>query len=123
MEEQFKSAFIDEVDDAILQKNSTQYQWERNENDGRTKKVEKKRNVHQLLNMLETKLRKLIHRYFINKRQSEAYNSCKAFATSESSDIAMVQMDFSEHFSCIYQDEVSDSHWKTNSATLYTVMI
>ena len=85
--------------------------------------MEKKENVHQLLNMLETKLRKFIYRYFINKRQSEAYNSCKTFATSESSDIAMVQMDSSDHFSCIYQDEVSGAHWKANSATLYTVVI
>ena len=35
----------------------------------------------------------------------------------------MVQMDFSENFSCIYQDGVSSAHWKTNSVTLYTVLI
>ena len=112
-----KSVFIDEVDDAILQKNSTWYQWERNE------KVERKGNVHQLLNMLETKLRKFLNHYFINKRHSEAYNSCKVLATSESSDTVTVQMDFSENFSYIYQDEVSSAHWKTNSVTLHTVMI
>ena len=119
----FKSVFIDEVDDAILQKNSIWYQWERNENDGQTEKVERKENVHQLLNMLETKLRQFLNHYFINKRLSEAYNSCKVLATSESLDTVIVQMDFSEKFSCIYQDEVSSAHWKTNSVTLYTVMI
>ena len=35
----------------------------------------------------------------------------------------MVQMDFSENFSSIYQGEVSSAHWKTNSVILYTVMI
>ena len=35
----------------------------------------------------------------------------------------MAQIDFSENFSSIYQDEVSSAHWKTNSVTLYTVMI
>ena len=84
--------------------------------------MEKKGNVHQLLNMLETKLRKFLYHYFIDKRQSEAFNSCKVLATSESSDTAMVQMDFSENLSCIYQDEVSGAHWKTKSVTLYTVM-
>ena len=72
--------------------------------------------------MLETKFRKLLYHYFINKRQSEAYNSCKVLATSESSDTAMVQMYFSENFSFIYH-EVSSTHWKTRSVTLYTVMI
>ena len=43
------------------------YQWERNENDCQTEKVEKKGNVHRLLNMFETKLRKFLHLYFINK--------------------------------------------------------
>ena len=84
--------------------------------------MEKNGNVHQLLNMLETKFRKLLYHYFINKRQSEAYNSCKVLATSESSDTAMVQMYFSENFSFI-NHEVSSTHWKTRSVTLYTVMI
>ena len=35
----------------------------------------------------------------------------------------MVQMDFSENFSCVYQDVVSSAHSKRNSVTLYTVMI
>ena len=119
----FKSIFIDDVDDTILQKNSTWYQWERNEIDGQTEKVEKKGNLHQLLNMLETNLRKFLYHYFINKRQSETYNSCKVLATSESSDTVMVQTDFSKNFSYVYQDEMSSAHWKTNSVTLYTVMI
>ena len=41
-------------DYAILRKNSTWYQWERNENDSWTEKVEKKANVNELLNMLES---------------------------------------------------------------------
>ena len=41
-------------DYAILRKNSTWYQWERNENDCWTEKVEKKANVNELLNMLES---------------------------------------------------------------------
>ena len=85
--------------------------------------MEKKRNVHQLLNMLGTKLRKFLYHYFINKRQSEAHNSCKVLATSESFDTVKVEMDFSENFSSIYQDKKSSAHWKINSVTLYTVMV
>ena len=35
----------------------------------------------------------------------------------------MIQMDFAENFTCLYQDEVASARWKTNSVTLLTVMI
>ena len=31
----------------------------------------------------------------------------------------MIQMDFAENFTCLYQDEVASAHWKTNSATIF----
>ena len=37
-------------------------------------------------------------------------NSCEVLATSESLGTVMVQIDFSENFSCIYQDELSRAH-------------
>ena len=45
----------------------------------------------------------------------------KPFATEENSNTAMIQMDFSENFTCLYQDEVASAHTKTNSVTLFTV--
>ena len=35
----------------------------------------------------------------------------------------MIQMDFAENFTCLSQDEVVRTRWKTNSVTLVTVMI
>ena len=35
----------------------------------------------------------------------------------------MIQMDLAENFTCLYQDEVARTRWKTNSVTLVTVMI
>ena len=32
-------------------------------------------------------------------------------------------MDFAENFTCLCQDEVTSTHWKTSSVTLVTVMI
>ena len=61
--------------------------------------------------------------YFINKLQIEAYNACQLTGTTADSNTAMVKMDFSKNFSCVYQDEVSSAHWKTNRVTLYTFMI
>ena len=45
----------------------------------------------------------------------------KPYATEENSNTAMIQMDFSENFTCLYQDEVASAHTKTNSVTLFTV--
>ena len=53
----------------------------------------------------------------------EAYNACQPTATAADSNTVMVQIDFSENLSYIYQDEVSSTPWKTNSVTLYTDMI
>ena len=47
----------------------------------------------------------------------------KQLATKENSNTALIQMDFAENFTCLYQDEVASAHWKTNSVTLFTVMI
>ena len=35
----------------------------------------------------------------------------------------MIQMDFAENFTCLYLGEVASAHWKTNSATIFTVVI
>ena len=35
----------------------------------------------------------------------------------------MIQMDFAENFTCLYQDEVASVHLKTNRVTLVTEMI
>ena len=98
------------------------YQWEKSE-DGWTEKNEKKGTFENLLSTLQKLLTKFLLHYFINKLQMEAYNACRLTATAADCNTAMVQMDFSENFSCVYQDEVSSTHWKTNSVTLYTITI
>ena len=90
------------------------YQWEKSE-DGWTEKNEKKGTFENLLSTLQKLLTKFLLHYFINKLQMEAYNACRLTATAADCNTAMVQMDFSENFSCVYQDEVSSTHWKTVS--------
>ena len=119
----FKSVFVDAINHESLQKEASWNIWEKIEEDGRTAKTSKTGNTQDLLNALESKLKKFLFHYFINKQQTDAYNYCKNVSTEQTSRTAMVQMDFSENFSCNYQDEVSSAHWKTTSVTLFTVMI
>ena len=77
----------------------------------RQKKKEKKGTFENLLPTLQNLLTNFLLRwYFINKLQTEAYNACRLTVTAADSKTMMVQMDFSENFSCVYQDEVSSAH-------------
>ena len=74
------------------------------------------------MNTFESKLRKFLFRYFINKQQTVACNSCKHLAIFESSKQQWFKWTSLKRFLCI-QDEDSSAHWKTSSASLYTAMI
>ena len=91
--------------------------------DGQTEKVQKQGTMKDLLNSLEDQIKPFFFHYLINKEHTKAYNKCRQDATETNSNKAMIQMDFSENFTCCYQDEVASTHWKTSSVTLYTVMI
>ena len=79
--------------------------------------------MQDLLNSLEDQIKPFLFHYFVNKEQVKAYNKCCQDVTETNSNKAMIQMNFSENFTCCYQDEVASTHWKTSSVTLYTVMI
>ena len=59
----------------------------------------------------------------VKNEQFESYNKTKQLATEENSNSTMIQMDFEEYFTYLYQDEVDSAHCKTNSVTRFTVMI
>ena len=79
--------------------------------------------MKDLLNSLEDQIKPFLFHYFINKEQTKPYNKCRQDGTETNSNKAMIQMDFSENFTCCYQDEVASALWKTSSVTLYTVTI
>ena len=79
--------------------------------------------MKDLLNSLEDQIKPFLFYYFINKEQAKAYNKCCQDATETNSNKAVIQMDFSENFTCCYPVEVASTHWKTSIITLYTVMI
>ena len=116
----FQTTYLDEIDKKHLIAAATWYQWEKGE-DGQTQKSEKKGTFENLLSALQNLTKFLLH-YIVNKLQTEAHNAYQLTVTAADSNTAVVQVDFSENF-CVYQGEVSSAHWKTNSVTLYTVMI
>ena len=118
--DKFQTKFVEELYIQGFQ-NGKWYQWEKSD-DGRTEKVEKQGAMKDLLNSLEDQTKPFLFHYFINKEQAKAYKKCRQDPTETNSNKAMIQTDFSENFTCCYQDEVASAHWKS-SVTLYTVMI
>ena len=97
----FQTTYLDEIDRKHLRAAATWYQWEKDE-DGWTEKNEKKDTFENLLSTLQNLLTKFLLHYFINELQTKAYNAYQLTATAADSNTAMVQMDFSENFSCVY---------------------
>lgn len=58
---------------------------------------------------------------FLKERQSRAYEGDMACAQMEDSDSCLVQMDFSENYSALYQDEIASAYFGQKQITVYTV--
>ena len=56
-------------------------------------------------------------------RQQHIYNKERDKAQSEDHDpeIAVIQVDFSENYTCVWQDEIQSAHWNQSQVTLFTV--
>ncbi|CAB4014894.1 Hypothetical predicted protein [Paramuricea clavata] len=63
---------------------------------------------------------------FTKRMQAEAYNKERkdAEADSESlSNAAFLQVDFSENYTCVSQDEIQSAHWKQSQVSLFTAAL
>ncbi|CAB3977243.1 Hypothetical predicted protein [Paramuricea clavata] len=63
---------------------------------------------------------------FTKRMQAEAYNKEQkdAEADSESlSNAAFLQVDFSENYTCVSQDEIQSAHWKQSQVSLFTAAL
>ena len=97
----FQTTYLDEINKKHLRAAAIWYQLEKVE-DGWTERSKKKGTFENLLSTLQNLLTKFLLHYFINKLQTEAYNACRVTATAADSNTVMMQMDFSEDFSCVY---------------------
>ena len=52
--------------------------------------------------------------------QAKQYEEDKKTAACPMSQTAVVQMDFSENYTCVAQDEIQSAHWNQGQVTLYT---
>ncbi|PIK39541.1 hypothetical protein BSL78_23620 [Apostichopus japonicus] len=62
---------------------------------------------------------------FIKRHQAASYNleREKAGSTSFNPTEALIQIDFSENYTCVSQDEIQSAHWNQRQVSLFTVAV
>ena len=73
----------------------------------------------QLYSSLVTMIRTFLPHHYIKHCQSKFYNEQKKQVTRDSS-IAMLQIDFTEDYTTIWQDEIQSAHWQKKQVTVFT---
>ncbi|XP_065665666.1 uncharacterized protein LOC136087088 [Hydra vulgaris] len=102
----------------------TWYQWEKvAEGNGKEyiKKIEKKGRVDDLYRTFSKSLPSFLWHYFIKQKQSKTYRDHKIQLQSNP-DTAVLQVDFAENFSTLWQDEVQSAHWHKKQVTVFTAV-
>ena len=67
-----------------------------------------------------TILPQFMERCFVKRQQALAYKHERE-AIDECADKDLLQVDFSENYTCMYQDEIQSAHWQQHQVSMFTV--
>jgi hypothetical protein len=118
----FDTNFTSKLNNEQKAENLTYYQWQQDD-DGHISKLEKKDTADKIVQVLRTKLAQFTWHCFIKRVQEISYHSDKKLAQMESSETALIQVDYSENYSITFQDEVQGAHWFKKQISVFTVVI
>lgn len=98
--------------------------WKADE-DGRMMKVEENGTTEELLDHIKKILPHFLEHCFFKREQAASCNAQKVKAMSEDQDneVALLQVDFSENYTCVHQDEIQSAHWRQRQVSLFTAAI
>ena len=99
------------------------WQWESLQDvDGREtlEKVSKRGLPVELYECVVLMLPSFLLHHYIKRCQSKAYNELREKRVQCDDSLAMLQIDFAENYSTIWQDEIQSAHWKKKQVTLLT---
>ena len=103
-----------DMDDAA---DLTWYVW-KNDSDGRLSKVVEEGTTADLRNYICS----ILPQFMEHCEQATAYKlERKAIEGSENK--ALLQVDFSENYTCQYQDEIQSAHWNQHQVSLFTAVL
>ena len=97
------------------------YQWQ--DENGYLQKAPKEGSTTDAFDDLASQLPKFFWHSFIKDKQAASYGRSKLMAMESESDMCLLQMDFAENFTCLWQNEIQSAHWRQRQVSIYTVMV
>ena len=101
------------------------YTWKA-DSSGKLSKVLEDGITDELYNHICTLIPQFMAHCFTKRMQAEAYNKEREDAGSDSADnstAALLQVYFSENYTCVSQDEIQSAHWKQQQVSLFTAAL
>jgi hypothetical protein len=96
-----------------------------NDADGKICKMVKEGTSDDLFSHICAILPEFLQHSYIKRNQAESYQKEREAVGDEDFDpsFAMLQVDFSENYTCMFQDEIQSAHWKQNQVSLFTAAL
>lgn len=94
--------------------------------DGKLGKVIQEGSTDDLMDHICSMIPKFMEHCFIKRKQAESYNRQRVAAGAEHSvtdNEALLQVDFSENYTCMFQDEVQSNHWQKAQVSIFTAAL
>ena len=83
--------------------------------------------VKELSEYITNLIPQFLEHCYIKRNQSASYQKERVDAETNSEHYnpshALIQVDFSENYTCISQDEIQSAHWKQSQVSLFTVAV
>ncbi|XP_033122920.1 uncharacterized protein LOC117121731 [Anneissia japonica] len=98
--------------------------WEADQ-DGRMMKIQEDGTLAELVEHICDILPQFLQHCYVKREQAAACNSQRESVASEYHDVkkALLQVDFSENYTCVSQDEVQSAHWNQRQVSLFTAAL
>ena len=96
------------------------------DSDGKLSKVIEEGTTKDLMDHICSMTPKFLEHCFIKRKQADSYNKERDAAGTkhaEPHNDALLQVDFSENYTCLFQDEIQSAHWQQAQVSLFTAAL
>lgn len=118
----FRSNIERLVSEDVMDNPFTYLKWIEGE-DGYIIKDTQNETVLGALQNLEDSLPQFQYHVFIKQEQQISYQNHKLESQNKDSQLAMLQVDFAENFTTLFQDEIQSAHWRQHQVSIFTIKI
>lgn len=87
---------------------------------GRAEKIDYEGSVLECVNILQDKIEHFLFHVFVKRQQSSYFEMIKANVTDKK---CLIQVDYSENFAIIDQNEIQNAHWSRRQLSLFTAYL